>query len=424
MKRSIELRVAGFVAAGTIVAAAAFTWIMSGVAETAARRTLEARVETLAAELARSLDMASDGTLEITRAIEEPAFDRPRSGWTWVARRSGVVVGQSRSLAGERPDPQVATGLVSRTRDLADAPDVQVEVTAPLDGIRDEVARLQRTILLVGIALGLVLVIGTALLIRQALKPLRSMTAAIEAVREGRRDTVPAPGLSNLDPVAEAVNRLSDTLRVRAERGLRDAENLAHAIKTPLSVIALRSAASGQSADPEIQASAERIARQIDLRLRRVRAAAAGTLQVRTTLKETIEDAVLVACRAHGQDRVTVRLTGDLQASVAATREQLDEVVGAIVDNAVRHARSEVGIAADRVDGLIVLAIDDDGPGIPAERLALVRERGRRLDERADSDGLGLAIAEEILGDIGGALHLSNRPRAEGLSVRIELPAA
>jgi len=413
--RSIELRVAGFVATGTIVALAAFTWIMSGVAETAARRTLEARVETLAGELARSLDMASDGTLEITRTIEEPAFDRPRSGWTWTARRNGLVVGQSRSLAGERPDPRTATDIVSRIRDLVDAPDVQVEVTAPLDGIRDEVARVQRTI---------VLVVGTALLIRRALKPLRALTGAIEEVREGRRDTVPETGLSNLDPVAEAVNRLSHTLRVRAERGLRDAENLAHAIKTPLSVIALRSAATGPSADPEIQASADRIARQIDLRLRRVRAAAAGTLQARSTLKGTIEDAVLVACRAHGHDRVAVRLSGDLDASVAATREQLDEVVGAVVDNAVRHARREVAIAAERADSLVVVTIDDDGPGIPAERLALVPERGRRLDERPDSDGLGLAIAEEILGDIGGGLHLSNRPRGEGLSVRLDLPAA
>jgi signal transduction histidine kinase len=422
--RSIELRVAGFVAAGTIVALAAFTWIMSGVAETAARRTLEARVETLAGELARSLVMASDGTLEITRTIEEPAFDRPRSGWTWMARRNGVVVGQSRSLAGERPDPRTATDRVSRTRDLADAPDVQVEVTAPLDGIRDEVARVQRTIVLVSLLLGLVLVVGTALLIRQALKPLRALTGAIEEVREGRRDSVPETGLSNLDPVAEAVNRLSHTLRVRAERGLRDAENLAHAIKTPLSVIALRSAATGPSADPEIQASADRIARQIDLRLRRVRAAAAGTLQARSTLKGTIEDAVLVACRAHGHDRVAVRLSGDLDAAVAATREQLDEVVGAVVDNAVRHARRDVAIAAERAGGLVVVTIDDDGPGIPAERLALVRERGRRLDERPDSDGLGLAIAEEILGDIGGGLLLSNRPQGEGLSVRLDLPAA
>lgn len=421
--RSIELRIAAFVAAGLIGALAAFAWIVGGLAERSAVATLEARVDQLAATLSAGLDIAADGTLEITRTIDEPAFDRPRSGWSWRVMRGEMLLGQSRSMAGEPSATGAGEERIRRSRPLADGSGAEVTVTAPLEGVREEVAALRRTILSLSFALGLVLTLGTAWLIHRALAPIRAMARAIEDLREGRRDAVPAPGLSNLDPLVDQVNRLSATLRHRAERGLRDAENLAHAIKTPLSVIALRAAEGGPSPDADIRTAAERIARQIDLRLRRVRSAAAGTLQLRTPLSASLDDAVLVASRAHGGS-IAVRLVGALDASVAATREQLDEILGPLVDNAVRHARREVAVVVARQAGLVAITITDDGPGIPPDLLKRVQERGGRLDERADSDGLGLAIAGEILADIGGQLLLSNRQDASGLTVRIELPEA
>jgi signal transduction histidine kinase len=421
--RSIELRVVAFVAAGLIGALAAFAWIVGGLAERSAMATLEARLDQLATTLASSLDIAADGTLEITRAIDEPAFERPRSGWTWRATRGGTLLGQSRSMAGEPSGPGAGDERIRRSRPLADASGAEVTVTAPLDGVRAEVAALRRTILSLSLALGVVLTLGTAWLIHRALAPIRAMARAIAELREGRCDAVPAPGLSNLDPVVDQVNQLSATLRHRAERGLRDAENLAHAIKTPLSVIALRAAAGGPSADPEIRTAAARIARQIDLRLRRVRSAAAGTLQARTPLSASLDDAVLVARHAHGGS-IAVSLAGALDASVAGTREQLDEILGPLVDNAVRHARREVAVVVAREARRVAITITDDGPGIPSALLERVQARGGRLDERADSDGLGLAIAGDIIADLDGRLVLSNRQDASGLIVQIALPAA
>jgi signal transduction histidine kinase len=432
--RSVEARVAGFVAAGTLAALFAFAWVMGSLAETAARQSVEARVETLAGELSNGLDLAADGTLEIIRPVEEPAFERPRSGWYWVARRGHVVIGQSRSLAGQpagavtTPATESLSGqpLVRRTRILVRAPEASVTVAGSLDGIREDVARTRRTVAIISALLGLVLVTGTTLLIRHALRPLRDMTKAIEDLREGRTEAVPAPGIANLDPVAAAVNRLSGTLRHMAERGLQDAENLAHAIKTPLSVITLRSAPSGPAADPGVSTAAERIARQVDSRLRRVRAArGGGVMQVSAALGDSLSDAAFVASRAHGRGLIRAHIAGAERLRVAASREQLDESVGAVVDNAFRHAKSLVEIEARRVADRVILTIVDDGPGIPEERLRSVRERGRRLDERPDGDGLGLAIAEEILGDIGGVIVLENRPHpSSGLEVRLDMPAA
>lgn len=433
MIRSIEARVALFVAAGTLAAIVVFAWVLGAFAESYARRGLEARVEVLAGELSASLAVAADGTLEIIRPLEEPAFERARSGWYWVARRGGGVIGQSRSLVGQSADGLRAgtaespfgEALVARARPISATPDATVLVAGPVRGIADEVSAIRRLVAVISALLGAVLICGTTFLISQALKPLRGLTRGIDELRQGKAEAVAATGIANLDAVAEATNRLSASLRRMAERGLQDAENLAHAIKTPLSLIVLRAGPAGASPDADISAAAERIARQIDSRLRRVRAAAsAGVLHPATALADTVADAVLVASRAHGQGRVSASLSGIEGAKVSASREQLDEMVGALVDNAFRHARSRVEIGAESRSGRLVLTIADDGPGIPADRLALLPERGRRLDERPDGDGLGLAIAEDIVADLGGTLSLANRAApATGLIVTLDLPA-
>jgi signal transduction histidine kinase len=111
--------------------------------------------------------------------------------------------------------------------------------------------------------------------------------------------------------------------------------------------------------------------------------------------------------------------------AVDARREQLDEVIGVIVDNAFRHARGKVEIATARRGEKVEVTIADDGPGIPDAELALLPERGRRLDETADGHGLGLAIAHDIVADLGGTIRLANRAGPErGLVVVVELPAA
>jgi signal transduction histidine kinase len=432
--RSIEARVAGLVAIGTLLAVVVFAWVVGGLAEGYARRGLELRVETLAGELAAGLAVAADGTLEIVRAPEEPAFERGRSGWYWLARQGDKVIGLSRSfggrdataLLGGEPVGPFDEPLVVRSRPLAAAPQVIVTIGGPAQSIAGEVRSIRLAVGWISAALGLALIIGTTLLIRYALRPLRGLTEAIEDVRAGRRDAVPATGIANLDPVAEAVNRLRGTLTRMAERSRQDAENLAHAIKTPLSVVRLRTDPGGPAEDAEAAAAAARIERQVDSHLRRTLGGSAGGFQRNAVaIDATIEDAILVASRAHGAGRIAVERSGMRGLAVDARREQLDEVIGVIVDNAFRHARGKVEIATARRGEKVEVTIADDGPGIPDAELALLPERGRRLDETADGHGLGLAIAHDIVADLGGTIRLANRAGPErGLVVVVELPAA
>lgn len=432
--RSIEARVAGFVALGTLAAIIAFAWIVGRLAEDHARRGLELRVETLAGELAAGLDVAADGTLEIVRPPEEPAFERARSGWYWVARRGEAVLGQSRSFGGRdtgalrrgEPTGPYDEPLVMRSRPMVSEPQVILTVGGPAGSIAGEVRSVRLAVGWISAALALALIVGTALLIRYALRPLRDLTDAIEEMRAGRRDSIPASGVANLDAVAEAVNRLNGTLTRMAERHREDAENLAHAIKTPLSVIRLRTDPGGPAEDTEAAAASARIERQIDRHLRQSISVSAGGFQRRAAaIDATIEDAILVASRAHGAGQVGIGRSGLSGLFANARREQLDEVIGAIVDNAFRHAAAMVEVVTGRRGDMIEISIADDGPGILDVELTRLPKRGRRLDEGADRHGLGLAIAHDIAADLGGSIRLSNRePPASGLLVVVSLPAA
>lgn len=436
MIRSIEVRVASLVALGTLAALAIFAWILGTLAEGYARRELEVRLERIAGDLAASLDVSADGTLEILRPLDEAAFDRARSGWYWLVRRGGATIGQSRStagrdataLAGSAGEPAAGPfgePVVTRQRTLANAPDTRVVVAAPLDSIAAEVSAMRWLVVRISAALGVILVLGTTLLIHRALRPLRALVETIEDLGEGRRAQVPATGIANLDSVGGAVNRLHAALVQSAERAHQDAQNLAHAIRTPLSVIALRSEHGGTAPDRDIAAAADLIRRQVDRRL--MRAGTAGRLAFgkrATPLRPVLDDAVLVASRVHGQRPIAVELDVPDNPAVDASRDDLDEIFGGLVDNAFRHARSSVAVRVAQRPGLIIVTIHDDGPGIPEDLLRAMPERGRRLDELSLGTGLGLAIARDIASDIGGGLALSNRASpATGLAVVVSLPA-
>lgn len=435
--RSIEVRVAGLVALGTLAALVIFAWILGTLAEGYAKRELEARLERIAGDLAAALVVNADGTLEILRPVDEIAFDRARSGWYWIVRRGDAIIGQSRSTAGRNASALAsardgpATGpfgepVMTRQRELAGTADARLFVAAPLDSIGAEVSAMRWLVFQIAGVLGAILVLGTTLLIHRALKPLRALVGAIEDLGEGRRSQVPATGIANLDSVGGAVNRLHAALVQAAERGRDDAQNLAHAIRTPLSVIALRAAPGGSAPDRDIAAAADLIRRQVDRRLAGAGAGARLAFGKRTTpLRPALDDAVLVASRVHGARSVTATLEAPRGLAVDAARDDLDEIFGGLVDNAFRHARERVAIRVTERAGRISVTICDDGPGIPEDMLQALPQRGRRLDELSLGTGLGLAIARDIAAEIGGGLALSNRlPPETGLQVDVTLPAA
>lgn len=433
MIRSLETRLVAMVGAAMLAALAVFAVAIGELAGRAARDLAQARLAASADQLAEAIEITPDGTIGLTRSLEESRFLRPQSGWGWIVLRGERVVGQSRSLAGRNLDLLArATGeadvaspfggtamVVARTIDATTA--TRALVIAPAEETGADVAAIRLGVLGVAAALALVLLAGIVLQVRWGLKPLRRMTRDIDAVRRGTIAAVPPPGLTTLDPVADAVNRLTLALRHAAERSREDAANLAHAIKTPLALIMLRSGPGGTAEDIAITSAAEQIRRQLDRRLRRSRTSD-GLARPTTPLRAVVEDAVLAASHRRPAGEVVAAIAVDAGFGAPAGREDLEEVLGALVDNAFRWARGRVEVAATFADGHCLVTIDDDGPGIPVDRREEVLARGRRLDETAPGQGLGLAIAADIVSDIGGSLVLAASPLG-GLRAEVSLPS-
>ncbi len=434
--RSLEGRLVLVIGLWSLAATAVVAWLLGGYAETIARRGLEQRLAVAADQIATSAEIGEDGILLVGRQPDETGFQRPRSGWSWIVVRDGRALAQSRSLAGEEvppgwlADPPTGAGPQNVPVALATRPiraagggaAGRLVTAAPTAEIEAEARAMQGAILWVMAILAVLLVAGIVVQVRWMLTPLRRLAGEIEGIREGRQDGVGRPGIAELDPLAGAVNRLAAALTRNVERSRAGAADLAHAIKTPLSVILLRASRRGAE-DAEIVASAERIQRQINSRLRRTRSAGpVGLRQHRTPLRAVVDDAVLAASRVHAGHGVaaTVDVPSDLTA--AAARDDVEEVVGNLVDNAFKWARGRVAVRATGQPGSLAVVIEDDGPGIPPDRIADVLARGGRLDETMPGSGLGLAIASDILADHGGTLALSASPLG-GLAASIRWPA-
>jgi signal transduction histidine kinase len=435
LSHSLEGRLSLMTTAWTLAALVLFAFILGGFVETYARRALDARLGAMADQLANNISIASDGTVVLDRQPDEAGFQRSRSGWYWLTAKGGATVGQSRSLAGRDVSPleSVTTNLASTTfegeriatviRPIRGQEDqARLIVTAPLDGIDAEVGEMQKLIGWTMAALAAALIAGIILQIRLGLRPVRRLASDIERIRAGEIDTLPKPGVANLEPVTDAVNRLVSGLEKAAQRSREDASNLAHAIKTPLSMIMLRSAPGGATPDVEILTGAEQIHRHIERRLKRSRTiTAAGFASVRTPLSPVIEDALLASSRVH--NKPATRFDNQVAPTILApaSREDLEEIVGNIIDNAFKWASTRIAVRAWQKPGGLAILVEDDGPGIDQHRIQAVLRRGTRLDETMPGTGLGLAIVSDVVADLGGSFELS-RSALGGLAATIFLP--
>ena len=257
-----------------------------------------------------------------------------------------------------------------------------------------------------------------------AMRPLRRLRRALAAVRAGEAVRLEGDFSGEVQPLVAEFNSVLCQNADVVERGRTQAGNLAHALKTPLSVIANSAQGMPGDAGPLIVGQVEIARRQIDYHLRRARAAAAVRMPgVRTPMVKVVEGLVRVMQRVHAQRGLTFHVAGDAGACFRGEVEDLQEILGNLLDNAGKWARTEVWLAYVRNGETLVLTLDDDGPGIPVEARTRVLRRGERVDERVAGSGLGLAIVDELVRLYDGSLVLGLAPPG-GLRVQLILPAA
>jgi signal transduction histidine kinase len=430
--------------------------VLSSVYRNATERAFDRRLNlylrTLVAEVATP-DEPPDHQFQ---SLGEPLFELPLSGWYWQIARTDpekkVEVRASRSLwdkklpkledhggdltaAGIRlgyvdgPEGQ-SLRMVERPVDLGAEGKFLVSVAGDAAEIFDETRSFDYYLGGTFAALSIVLVLTTIFQVRFGLAPLKRISESIADIRSGRAERLEGEFPVEIAPLARETNALIDANREIVERARTHVGNLAHAIKTPLSVIVNEASAHG--ADPiasKILEQADVMRSQLAHHLDRARIAA--RLTVVGTVAEVapaIEALRRTMEKIHRDRGIAIAVDADPQAKFRGERQDLDEMAGNLVDNGCKWASSqvfvEVLVEQPREPGAgprLRIIVDDDGPGLSAAERAQVLRRGQRLDESKPGSGLGLSIVVDLAALYGGSLSLGSAPIG-GLRAELLLP--
>ena len=273
--------------------------------------------------------------------------------------------------------------------------------------------------------LGLGLVIAVFLQVQIGLRPLYGLRNEIAAVRKGRAARIAREYPVEIQPLAEQVNRLLDHNQETVERQRTHVGNLAHALKTPLSVM-LAEAGNQQGLLPDmVRKQTEVMKAQVDHHLRRARAAArAQLLGERTPIAEVLDEMAVMLERVFEEKGVEIDWRAPDSLGFRGERQDLQEILGNLIENACKWSRRRVRVSAGPTGlGQMVVVVEDDGPGLPADQRDVALQRGARMDETTPGSGLGLSIVVELTRAYGGRITLADSDLG-GLKVLLELPAA
>jgi len=431
--------------------------ILSSVYRDATERAFDRRLNlylrTLVAEVATP-DEPPDHQFQ---SLGEPLFELPLSGWYWQIMRTDSEkeeVRASRSLwdkklpkledhgaeltaAGirlgyvEGPEGQTLR-MVERPVDLGADGKFLVDVGGDASEIFDETRNFDYYLGGTFVALSIVLVLTTIFQVRFGLAPLKRISEAIADIRSGRAERLEGEFPVEIAPLARETNALIDANREIVERARTHVGNLAHAIKTPLSVIV--NEATAHSSDlfaTKVLEQADVMRDQVAHHLERARIAARLTIIGTVTEVGPVVDALRRTMEKIHRDRgVAIEVSAGSKAAFRGERQDLEEMVGNLVDNACKWAASRVFIevlaeepAEPGVAPMLRIIVDDDGRGLSEKEQAQVSRRGQRLDESKPGSGLGLSIVVDLASLYGGSLALGRAPIG-GLRAELLLPAA
>ncbi|WP_186301604.1 ATP-binding protein [Denitromonas halophila] len=449
MHRSLRLRLLAGSLVWILAAVAIAGFLLADLFSQHVRERVDAELNGHLDQLTALFDIAPDGTATLRMPLSDPRLSRPYAGLYWqVDGGPAGTIGllRSRSLwdtALAVPGDALADGEVhvhdvpgpdaSRLRMMerlirpAEHPDTAYRLIVALDTRQiDEPVEEFSTLLSIALGvLALGLIAAAVVQVGVGLAPLKRMRAALGAVRDGHARRLEGDYPQEVQPLVDELNTLLAHDEAMVERARTQAGNLAHAVKTPLSILA--NAARQDSSDLArlVDEQVGDARRQVDYHLARARAAAAvQQAGLKTPLRPVLDGLIRVMSRLHAERNLHIAV-----ADVADTltcrgdTQDLQEMLGNLLDNACKWAATQVAISAAIHDGQLAVHIDDDGPGLSEAQRSAVLARGVRADEHTPGSGLGLAIAHDLARVYGGDLRLDTAPLG-GLRATLQLPAA
>jgi signal transduction histidine kinase len=252
---------------------------------------------------------------------------------------------------------------------------------------------------------------------------LRKVRKAIAKMRSGTATRVDEPLPDELAPMVEELNALIEHNEIQAEEARRHAGNLAHALKTPLTVIMNAATARSPDLPDTVCREATTMRRQVDHHLARARAVGRrGHAHSRAEVWPSLEAVERAVARLYPDVRIDI--AGPKTLSVHVERQDLDELLGNLIENAAKYGGGSVFVTVSGEAGFVEFMVEDDGTGIAEEDRQRLFSRGARLDTSKPGTGLGLAIVRDVAEIYGGTVALEESEDLGGLLVRLRLPAA
>jgi signal transduction histidine kinase len=433
-------------------------WLILALAGTAFLLTdLYSRAldDNLTTQLKFTIDELSSATLDSVQpdlgdvAVQNPRFSRAATGWYWVIRDTeGDVMVASRSSVGSRlptlegpfdtdnyrtgvlvDDSDNRVRAIERAVTSAGRP-LRILVTGNLDDNLTQIDAFRGQTFIVLGAVGIALAIMSGIVARLALRPIGRLGKAIEQVREGDTETITGTYPQEIAPLAEEVNELLRSNTQIIERARNQVGNLAHGLKTPIAVLRNESSAAKDTPLGRVVASeTEKMQQLVTTYLDRSRIAARSAV-VGKRADATIVILRLVRVMEKLNPNVTIAFKRP-DASLPWFRGDegdLEEMAGNLLDNACKWSKGKIAVTmvserSNPSTQMLVIRVEDDGPGLTEEQATTVLRRGVRLDEKTPGSGLGLDIVKELVDVYGGSLQLK-RSVLGGVLAELRLPAA
>jgi signal transduction histidine kinase len=296
-------------------------------------------------------------------------------------------------------------------------------VAGDLSQVEAEINAFNGTLIWSFVLLGLGLMIAVFLQVRVGLLPLTRLQQSLARIRDGSTQHLEGKFPAEIAPLAAELNSLIAHSNEVVARARTHVSNLAHFLKTPLSVLANEAEAHPGPLSDQVRRQVETMRRQVDHYLARARAAGSvNVLGNRTEVAPVLNDLARVLARIHAERAIVIDCDCSAELYFRGERQDLEEMAGNLMDNACKWAARQVQVRATEIGPTFTLTVEDDGPGLSPEDRKRVGERGERLDESVPGTGLGLAIVRDISKLYAGSLALGASPLG-GLEARLTLPA-
>lgn len=450
--RSLTLRVVALSTVWVVIAMVAVATVISTLYRDASRRDFDRLLSAHLFSLIGAVSVSSDGRLQGVPELGDIRFVEPLSGWYWsvvpvTPNLKGRLASPSlvgKTIASPSPDkvpfdsqfrrhyeaqgPSGERLLVFETEVVLDSHNriARFRVMGNLSTFRAEVSAFRNRLYTYLALFGLGSIAINAAVILFGLRPLVRVRKALADIREGRAVRLGGQFPDEIAPLAKETNALIDNNLRIIERARTQVGNLAHSLKTPLSVLVNEGKAIGGEKGRVVSEQAEAMQVQVQHYLQRARIAAQrDSVVFRTPVTPALERMVRVAAKLNADKSVTFE-NALPDALFAGEREDLEEIVGNLLENAGKWSRGKISLtlrrgASDKIEQALEIEIEDDGPGLEPEQITDALMRGRRLDQSKPGSGLGLAIVNDTVREYGGSIHFGRSPLG-GLSTRVILP--